>query len=412
MTRFRCLAGDCEATCCGGGIIPVQESNHRRLTVLAQGDPAAVELLEQGIERTPGGPDFGHIRFTEAGECTMRDSAGLCKVHARFGHEALFEVCATYPRYASEVDDDVELFGTLSCPEVSRLALLADDAFELAHLTLEEPPRILRNRFRTDQPYYRPFKPIRAALVRLISEPGYSLPAKLFVMLWMADKLKGLLHRGCAEVSPTELDKALGALAEPDVLDSLAASFGALTLDGNLAFSVIVAALRPPPEARRGAQTEGFDAVWRDVVACYGPAVAPGAAASEVELREAWAHHAAVRAAVPAASDARIDLCLARYAVNHVLTTPYMLSASLFEFAYDLVMRVACLRFLLTTELSGVELPPAEQDLRIVRVTYSFVRTVEHSNLPAELRKLLHDQGLDGLAHAVCFLALWRPGTT
>lgn len=410
MTRFRCLAGDCEATCCGGGIIPVQESSHRRLTVLAAGDSAALQLLERGIERTPSGPDFARIRFTEAGDCTMRDSAGLCQVHARFGHEALFEVCATYPRYASEVDDDVELFGTLACPEVSRLALLADDAFELAHLTLAEQPRILRNRFRTDQPYYRAFKPMRAALVRLISEPGYSLPAKLFVMLWTADKLKGVLHRGCAELSATELDKALGALAEPDVLDSLAASFGALSLDGNLAFSVLVAALRPPPEPRHGAQTESFDAIWRDVVATYGAALAPGASPSEGELREAWARHAAVRAAVPAASDARIDLCLARYVVNHLLTTPYMLSASLFEFAYDLVVRVACLRFLLSTELSGAELPPAEVDRRIVRVAYSFVRTVEHSDLPTELRKVLHAQGLDGLAHAVCFLTLWRSG--
>jgi lysine-N-methylase len=123
MMRFRCLAGDCEATCCGGGIIPVQESNHRRLKVLAQGDAAATELLESGIQLTPEGPAFAKIRFSASGECSMRDAAGLCKVHARFGHEALFEVCATYPRYASEVDEDVELFGTLACPEVSRLGL-------------------------------------------------------------------------------------------------------------------------------------------------------------------------------------------------------------------------------------------------------------------------------------------------
>lgn len=372
-----------------------------------------MELLERGIERSgheAGNTSFARIRFDEVGACSMRDASGLCRIHQRFGHEALFEVCATYPRYASAVDDDVELFGTLACPEVARLALLADDAFELAHLTLDEPPRVLRNRFRTDEPYYRSFKPVRAALVRLVSEPGYALSEKLFVLLWIADKLKGVLHRGCGEVPATELDRALGALSDPAVLGVVVASFRALSLDGNLAFSVVVASLRPPPEARRGAQTEGFDEIWTGVVARCGAALAPGAAPSEQELRQAFSRYAALRAQLPAAVDARVDLCLARYAVNYLLTTPYMLSQSVFEYACDLVVLVASLRFLLSTALAGAERTDAEVDAQIVRVTYSFVRAVEHSDVPTVLRRALRHQGLDGLAHAVGFLALWRPG--
>lgn len=412
MTRFRCLAGDCEATCCGGGTIPVQESNHRRLTLLAQGDPAASELLERGIELTPEGPGFAKIRFSSSGDCSMRDSAGLCKVHARFGHEALFEVCATYPRYASEVDGDIELFGTLACPEVARLALLADDGFELSQLTLDQAPRVLRNRFATDQPYFKPFKSVRAAFIRLLSEPGLRLPEKLFAMAWMADKLKGVLRRGGAGASRLELDEALGALAEPHVLGSLTANYRQLSLDGALAFSIIVAALRPPPEPRHGAQTEGFDEIWRDVERCYGAGLAPGGALSDATLREAWSRFGSVRSSVAAETDERVDLCLSRYAVNHVLTTPYMLSADLFEFAYELVVRVSCLRFLLATRLRGRAASNEETDRHIVQVTYAFVRSVEHSDLPQVLRQALHSQGLDGLPHAVGFLALWGRAPT
>jgi len=365
MTRFRCLAGDCEATCCGGGSIPVEESNHRRLTVLAKGDPEATALLEQGIERTPQGPSFARIRFDDAGDCSMRDGAGLCRVHQRFGHDALFEVCATYPRYASKVDDDVELFGTLACPEVARLALLADDAFELAQLTLSEPPRVLRNHFRTEQPYFRSFKPVRAALVRLASEAGHGLAKKLFVLLWFADKLKTVLCEGAASVPPSELDQALSALSRPEVLSSLAESFESLTLDGSLAFSVLVASLRPPPEPRRGAQTAGFDAVWRTVVARCGPALALGASPSEAELAEAWRRYGRVVAELPPETDARVELLLSRYVVNHLLTTPYMLSRSLFDYAYDLVVRAACLRFLLTVELAERSPDAAELDAQL-----------------------------------------------
>ncbi|MDF3070432.1 MAG: FliB family protein [Polyangiaceae bacterium] len=410
MTRFRCLAGDCEATCCGGGIIPVQESNHRRLTILGQGDAAALALIEHGIQRTPEGPDFARIRFDD-GECSMRDGAGLCTIHQRFGHGALFEVCATYPRYASKVDDDLELFGTLACPEVARLALLADDAFELADFTLEEAPRIFRNQFRTESPYYRPFKPVRAALVRLMSEPEYALPDKLFVLLWIADKLKGVLRQGGGAVSPTELDRALGAISQPEVLDHLIRSFKDLVLDGNLAFSVIVASLRPPPEPRHGAQTAGFDAIWQAAVAAMGPALAPDATPTDVELGQAWSRYLRLRAELPRGSEARADLLLTRYVVNHLLTTPYMLSNSSFEFGYDLVVRAACLRLLLTTELSRGADDDAERDAQMVRVIYSFVRAVEHSDSLTVLRRALDAQGLAGLPHAVGFLAVWRPAS-
>ncbi len=410
MTRFRCLAGDCEATCCGGGAIPVEESNHRRLTLLADGDAEATALLAAGIELTPNGPDFARIRFSDSGDCSMRDDQGLCRVHARFGHEALFSVCATFPRYASEVDEDVELFGTLACPEVARLALLADDAFELAHLTLDEEPRVLRNRFNTDSPYYKPFKPLRAALIRLLSEADYALADKLFVMLWMADKLKAVVHRSCVNVPATELETALAVLSEPQALNGLSASFRALSLDGALPLSVIVAALRPPVEPRRGAQTDGFDAMWLDLEGRYGAALRRGHVATPSEVQQLWARYQGLCAAVPEDVSARIDLCLSRYAINHVLTTPYMLSANLFEYAYDLTVRLACLRFLMCSRLTEPA-SAAKVDESIVRTTYCFVRTVEHSELPGQLRQALPQQGLDGLAHAVCFLALWTRGS-
>ena len=145
MTRFRCLAGDCEATCCGGWGIAVEPSANRRLKLLAKGDLALGQLLERGIELTPDGPDHARLRFLPSGDCSMLDDAGLCSIQAKFGHAALFDVCAAYPRYANEVDGELELFGTLSCPEVARLALLADDGFDVVTVELDEPPRKLRN---------------------------------------------------------------------------------------------------------------------------------------------------------------------------------------------------------------------------------------------------------------------------
>ncbi|HYQ18505.1 MAG TPA: hypothetical protein VEQ58_22170, partial [Polyangiaceae bacterium] len=170
--------------------------------------------------------------------------------------------------------------------------------------------------------------------------------------------------------------------------------------------SVIVATLCPPPKARRGAQTVDFDGIWREIEARYGAAVAPGHAASDAELRELCARYRDASSRVPASASGRIDVCLTRYGVNYLLTTPHMLSANLFEYVYDLVLRLACLRFVLNSRLADFAGSESDLDRSIVEVVYSFVRAVEHADLPSELRKTLREQGLDGFAHAVCFLSM------
>lgn len=410
MTRFRCLAGDCEATCCGGWGIAVEPSEHRRLKVLANGDAALEQLIENGIELTPDGPDYARLRFSPGGECGMLDPAGLCRIHATFGHDALFGVCATFPRYANEIDGELELFGTLSCPEVARLVLLAEDGFETAPSTsagaVTEVPRKLRNRFDTRLPYFRPFKLVRAAVLKLLAEPGYALSEKLFVLLWMSDKLRPVLFSGCAQVPDGELRSIFGALGEAQVLGSLASSFRSLELDGPLPLLVLHAALQPQRDARLGPQAAQFDAILSEMWGSLGLAQGPSSTESEAQLLQVWRRYAELRGGLPASTRARLEVCLERYTTNHLLTTPYMLSDSLFEYTYDLVVRLAGLRLLLNTRLASFAGSPEELDRIIVEITFSFARAVEHGDLPKRLQAMLARQGLDGLAHAACFLAV------
>ncbi len=359
MTRFRCLGGDCEATCCAAFAVPADEATHVRLKLLGQHDPVAAELVERAVELTPEGPDHGRLRFDDR-RCVMLEPSGLCRIQARFGNAGLFEVCATYPRYHSRVDDEVELFGTLSCPEVARLALLAADAFELSTLPLVTPPRKLRNQFRTEGPYYRPFAQVRAALLSALDAPERSLPEKLFAMLWLSDKLRPVLHDRCQPVSEEALAGALSALSEPQVLAQLSRTFHALPADDGLLRSVT-------------------DRVLED-------ADVPAGVQADAAARE-W-----------------LAPFLTRYAKNHVWTTPYMLLPSLFAYVSDLVLRVALLRAELERRSVGLTEPGEELERRVVQGVYQFVRQVEHTDLLARARRELDAQGLNTFAHAVCLL--------
>jgi lysine-N-methylase len=405
MTRFRCRAGDCEATCCGGWGIAVEPAAHRRLKVLSAGNPQLSALVEDGIELTPQGPDYARLKFLPSGECSMLDEQGLCAIHAQLGHEALFDVCAAYPRYASEVDGERELFGTLSCPEVARLALLADDAFELTELESDEAPRKLRNRFTTERPYFRPYRLVRDAVLQLLARPMVPLSEKLFVLLWLSDRLRPVLHSGCTAVPEKDLRAAFSALSDAGVLEALGATFGTLSLDGPLPLMILHATLRPSGDAG-GSQSRHFDAIVREVWDAYGLSTDGERDPIETELGGVWRRYAELRSALADPTRERIETCITRYAMNHVLTTPYMLSESLFVYSYDLVVRVACLRFLLHTRLASFTGSAAQLDASIVEVVFAFGRAVEHADLPGRLQALLARQGLAGLAHAACFLAV------
>jgi lysine-N-methylase len=403
VTRFRCLAGDCEATCCAGLGITLEASEHRRLKVLAAGDPAREAILERAVQLTPNGPHYAQLRTTDGGGCPALDETGLCRIHAQFGHDALFDVCATYPRYANDVDGELEVFGALSCPEMVRLALLSEDGFELEPLQLEAP-RKLRNRFETKHPYFRPFRRVQSAVLKLLSEPGYTLSQKLFVLLWAGDKLRPVLHARSSNVPEAGVVAVFDALGESAVLGALASSYASLPLDGRLALRVLHSALRPATAPQPSANTGRFESLvaqtWQAL------ALPVDADPNDSELASAWARLDGLRSAQPPEVSERLTACLTRYVANHALTTPYMLYESFFDYAYDLVVRVASLRLLLFTHSAVVQATPTELDGIIVATTFTFARAVDHTDLPRRLQAALAQQGLDSLAHCVAFLAV------
>lgn len=371
MAKFRCLGGQCEDTCCQGWTVPVDEPTHRRLKLLAANEPLAEQMLNGGIELTPRGPHFGRLRLDASGHCGMLDDAGLCGIHARLGPDALFDVCATYPRYFNEVDGELELFGTVSCPELARLLLFGDDPLALESVE-QDTPRKLRNQFRTEQPYYQPFSMVRGSFNRLLEQPEQALSEKLFAVLWISEKLSEVMHARASTVPSAELGRALGAMLAPEALSGLVGSYRALELDGSLAVAVISSVLSEKTTAGDGA------AAFRD--------------------------YSELRARVAPAIRQRVDDCLTRYARNHLYTTPYMLYGSLFAYARDLTWRVATLRYLLHKRLTGFEGDADAIDRHIVEVVYRFGRRVEHSELFAQLAQLLRDQRLDSFAHTLSFL--------
>lgn len=132
MARFRCIGGDCEASCCTAGwSIAVDDKTCRRITSKAPDDLKRDFLA--ALKTRPG--DVGQkqgkiVKAPAEPACGLLAADGGCRIQQVMGAEALPAVCYVYPREALRIDDDVAVFADLSCPEAVRLALFDPDALE------------------------------------------------------------------------------------------------------------------------------------------------------------------------------------------------------------------------------------------------------------------------------------------
>src|SRR5689334_9116160 len=151
LQRFQCVGAACEDHCCAGwGGIDVDPPTAEAYRTLAgRGDRRAIALdLLSNLEPNPDAwPDHrgeaALIPLPPGGSCPFLTDERLCGIQGDLGERLLSSTCDTFPRQATLIDDAISMTGRLSCPEVVRLALLAEDALVIETV---EPDRRLRER--------------------------------------------------------------------------------------------------------------------------------------------------------------------------------------------------------------------------------------------------------------------------
>lgn len=132
VSRFSCIGGDCEDTCCAGWGITLDKESYLRY--LACFDPVLRPRFAKHVKRYPKSKsteDYGHLELLkdEARTCGLLSEKKLCLIQERLGEKALSDTCSYYPRTVHRFGDLHRMTLMLSCPEAARLALLEADAF-------------------------------------------------------------------------------------------------------------------------------------------------------------------------------------------------------------------------------------------------------------------------------------------
>ncbi|SEM80757.1 lysine-N-methylase [Stigmatella aurantiaca] len=348
VLEFQCLADRCEDTCCIGLRVPVSEERLARLREGVAGTPDA-QRVEALVVSQPEGPpaERAFIQMGTGGACPFLDTQKFCSLHQRYGERVLPDGCATFPRIVSKVGEQVEVAGSLACPEMARRLLLTPDALEQVPGPWEAVPRPEVARPFPGAPgdvYVAHAERIRATALGLLRQQGFPLASRLGFLGQLAFQLDSVFRAEAPFAgTPEQVEQILEAWLPPfeaqDRLEAMHRDFSALEVPGGASAELLASMLKARRAVARGERFKPFsDGVLGSL---WGSAEAEGS--SDAAWREATARWEWLEAT----HGARVQQYFLNYTVNQWLRAPFTEAPNLLGYVFRLAVRVAMMRMTL-----------------------------------------------------------------
>lgn len=413
MTRFRCIGGECESSCCSGGWnISIDREHYDKARSAMSGSVVTRQEFDAKLKRVKGvarsDRHYALAVLQGNGDCTFLGQDKLCGLQQRFGEAVLSDTCTVYPRSVTRAGSRLELAGLTSCPEVARQLMLHDDAMELDSA---QAPTFARPRERMAlpdhpaKPYVRYHDELRNLMMDLLSDRTYSLTTRLCFVAYFANRTVDFMNKDSSELDEERLLAEVEFIQRPDVRADLAREFSSLPIEPSFTSRVVLALV----QAR--SPVAGFRELLDAVIQCYSgaPRGSSSVMPSDGQIAaivDAYQRHKQQWAAF----EPRIDRALANYAKNYWALEWYVASPNLLMHSVLLFARIATLRFLVHGHpwlAEAADKSEAEKDAAIdravVQTVQKFSRAFEHDSKFTEgLRDKLADAKLVTLAHAAC----------
>jgi lysine-N-methylase len=114
--EFKCIASECEDTCCAGWEVVIDDEtyNNYKKVNLGFGDRLGREIVHK---------DGENIFVLKGNNCAFLNENKMCDIYSELGEEHLCYTCKQYPRYMEEFGNLREVGISLSCPEAARVIL-------------------------------------------------------------------------------------------------------------------------------------------------------------------------------------------------------------------------------------------------------------------------------------------------
>ena len=127
--EFKCTADKCEATCCAGWQIVIDDE---ALSRYESESSAYGETLRNRIDW-----EEGVFKQDCRKRCAFLKEDNLCDMYEQLGEESLCFTCTNYPRHIEEFEELREITLAISCPEVAKIILGQKEPVKFVELEAE-----------------------------------------------------------------------------------------------------------------------------------------------------------------------------------------------------------------------------------------------------------------------------------
>jgi len=397
MHEFRCLGGDCEDTCCQKWDINLDKKHYDLLAENVIFNSDDKDLFDKYTclhdEANSSDNNYAYIKLNESGYCPFLNTAGLCHLHDHYGVEPLSDVCAFFPRVLSEYNNTTELTGALSCPEVVRRCLFGDSDLNTmnkispAVLPREEYP-VSRKIYAPEDGYQKHFTEVREQMILLMADNDYAFETRLYFLANFSSRLASHYHHGC-EITKSVAEE-IKRFQNKDIKNQLDDYFFKFSNTEPVAVIVIQAILQ------LRIQHEGDDKLSQlassilenykvdyersEDFDVYGENIPPE------QLSKSFLQH---WDKLNSRYGAVLEEYLARYVINCLQREWFISMPDPFVYIHMLTIRVAVLRFLITSHPEIIEMVNSDISFedsinhfnkKIVEIVYLYARSIDHNH--------------------------------
>jgi lysine-N-methylase len=234
MQQFSCIGSSCEDTCCAGWQVVIDEATYKKYNKVRSEIRPKLDKHIKRNRASKGSEDYAKISLSSDLSCPMLNEEKLCSIQLKLGEEYLSNVCATYPRVSNQVNGVLERSATMSCPEITRLALLNPDGIEFNEIV--EPAEIrnfIRRRLDTKSTeggqLTQFFWELRIFSIQILQTRKYSISERLILLGLFFQRVEQYVQEHRISEIP-QLIASYTALAEGDDLSTIFDDIPALSM--------------------------------------------------------------------------------------------------------------------------------------------------------------------------------------
>ncbi len=224
---FKCIAGDCEDTCCAGWEIDIDDDSYAAYMKISgelgkklrscirtyDTDDVHLDTNDGGMPDT--GPDHrlyeeiyaGHgFILTDNMRCPFLDENNLCELYRELGESSLCEVCTNTPRNFLEYGGVREISISASCPEAARLIYGSPEPIGFTERETDERTEPADTADEDELLFARFLEKQRSVSIELLQDRSYELNERIQRFLTHSNAVQESINRWETDGEELKLD--------------------------------------------------------------------------------------------------------------------------------------------------------------------------------------------------------------